>query len=136
MESNENQQQEKTYTQEEVDALLQPLQAQIKELEQYKPVEKSDAEKAIEAKQAELWQKEVYLTLKEAGLSDFAEFFNASDAESLKKQIDKFNKILIARKIESSFRPTDHKATDKYTVYEKEKNVAGMLTEKLSNLFK
>jgi hypothetical protein len=133
MEENQN---EKMYTQEEVDALLQPLQAQIKELEQYKPIEKSNAEKAIEAKQAELWQKEVNLTLKEAGLSDFAEFFNATDAESLKKQIDKFNEILKARKIDFSYRPTDHKATDKYSMYEKEKNTVGMLSEKLSNLFK
>jgi len=124
---NQNQQKEKTYTQEEVDALLQPLQEQIKELEKYKPVEKSDAEKAIEAKQAELWQKEVYLTLKEAGLSDFAEFFNATDAESLKKQIDKFNEVLKARKIDSSYRPTDHKATDKYSQAKSKGDAQGMI---------
>lgn len=136
MQDNQTQQQEKTYTQEEVDALLQPLQAQVKELEQYKPVEKSEAEKAIEAKQRELWQKEVNLSLKEAGLSDFAEFFSATDSETLQKQIDKFNEVLKARKIDNSYNPTDHKAADKYSVFEKEKNTVGMLSEKLSNLFK
>lgn len=137
-----------TLTQEQVNELIQsergkweeeflnPLQSQVEELSQYKPKELSDDEKAIQQKQQELFQKEISLELKSAGLEDFAEFFNVDKVDDLKVKIDKFNKILNAKKIDNSFKPNDHQSTDKYSAYMKEKNTTGMISQKLSNIFK
>jgi hypothetical protein len=54
---------------------LNPLQEQIKELEKFKPVEKSDKEKEIESKEKNLFEKEKGLVLKENGLQEFCRFF-------------------------------------------------------------
>ncbi|MEZ2661284.1 hypothetical protein ACBP89_25335 [Aneurinibacillus aneurinilyticus] len=95
-----------------------------------------DAQKALEEKEAQLFKKEVELTLKDAGLADFAEIINIKDAEELKTTIDKLNKIINARKIDSSFKPDGHKQVDKYAQAEKQGNVLGMIESKLSGLFK
>lgn len=113
--------------------VIKPLQD---ELLKYKPVQKSDAELALEEKQSELWQREMSLSLKEAGLSEFAEFINANDADDLKVKIARLLEILKQKEVTNSFKPLEHKQTvDKYSRYEKEKNVTGMLSEKLSKLF-
>lgn len=137
-----------TFTHEQVNELIQtekgkweqeflnPLQSQLEELAQYKPKELSDEEKEILQKQQELFQKEITLELKGAGLEEFAEFFNVEKVEDLKVKIDKFNKLINARKIDNSFKPNDHQSTDKYSAYMKEKNTVGMIATKLSNLFK
>ncbi|MDN4094171.1 hypothetical protein QYF48_15265 [Brevibacillus agri] len=134
-----------TFTQEQVNELLQqekakwesdvlsPLQ---KELLQYKPAEKSDAEKALEQKQADLWQKEVTLTLKSEGLDAFAEFFIVNDTDELTAKINKFKEIINHMKINNSYKPNDHKSTDKYSQHEKSGNVVGMIESKLASLFK
>lgn len=137
-----------TFTQLQVDELIQtekekweqeflnPLQLQVEELAQYKPKELSDEEKVIQQKQNELFQKEISLELKDAGLEDFAEYFNVDKVEDLKIKIDKFNKLINAKKIDNSFKPQDHQSQDKYSSYMKEKNTVGMIGTKLSNLFK
>ncbi|WP_281868029.1 hypothetical protein [Brevibacillus parabrevis] len=123
-------QQEKTKWESDV---LSPLQ---QELLQYKPAEKSDAEKALEQKQADLWQKEINLTLKTEGLDAFADFFNAKDSDELNAKIQKFKQIINNMKIDNSYKPSDHKSTDKYSQHEKSGNVVGMIETKLANLFK
>jgi molecular chaperone GrpE len=134
-----------TFTQEQVNELLQqektkwesdvlnPLQ---QELLQYMPVEKSDAEKALELKQAELWQKEVSLTLKSEGLVAFSDFFNANDSDELSAKVTKFKQIINDMKIDNSYKPSEHKSTDKYSQHEKSGNVVGMIETKLASLFK
>lgn len=134
-----------TFTQEQVNELLQrekakwesdvlsPLQ---QELLQYKPAEKSDAEKALEQKQADLWQKEVTLTLKSEGLDAFIEYFQVNDTDELSAKVKKFKQIIRDMKIDNSYKPTDHKSTDKYSQHEKSGNVVGMIESKLANLFK
>lgn len=133
-----------TYTQEQVDSMkaewvkqeLDPLKAQIAELEQYKPVEKTDAEKELDKKAAELWQKEISLTLKEHGLQEFAEFISATDEKELTKQVETLKAILAKKGLDNSFRPSEHKQTDKYSLAESKKDTAGMIASKLSSLFK
>ncbi|MDH4618079.1 MULTISPECIES: hypothetical protein [Brevibacillus] len=112
---------------------LNPIQT---ELTKYKPAEKSDAEKALEAKQADLWQKEVTLTLKSEGLDAFAEFFNANDSDELTAKVNKFKSIINDMNIDNSYKPSDHKSTDKYSQHEKSNNVVGMIETKLASLFK
>lgn len=136
---------DQVFTQEQVNELLaaerikwetdtlQPIQT---ELESLRPAQKSDAELALEQKQNELWQREMSLSLKEAGLSEFAEFINANDADELKVKIARLQEILKQKEVTNSFKPLEHKqSVDKYSKYEKEKNVTGMLSEKLSKLF-
>lgn len=127
---NELLQQEKTKWETEV---LNPVQ---QELVKYQPAEKSDAEKELEQKQADLWQKEVNLTLKEEGLNAFAEFFNVKDSEELTAKVKKFKEIITNMKIDNSYKPNDHKSTDKYSQHEKSGNVVGMIETKLASLFK
>ncbi|GBF32254.1 hypothetical protein DCCM_0447 [Desulfocucumis palustris] len=112
---------------------LEPIQAQV---EQYKPKEKSDTEKALEQKEQELWNKEKSLILKEHNLHEFADFFNANDTEQLNKDIEKLNKVLDAKKLNSSYIPDSHKQTDAYTQAEKNKDTIGMIDTKLSKIFK
>ena len=55
-----------------------------------------------------------------------------------KKHREKINKLLELKKkqdIENSYKPSDHKADDSYSVAEKEKNVEGMIFSKLNKIF-
>lgn len=125
-----------TFTQEQVNELLaqekskwesdvlNPIQ---QELHQYKPAEKSDAEKALEQKQADLWQKEVSLTLKSEGLEAFAEFFNVNDTDELNVKVKKFKAIINDMNIDNSYKPSDHKSTDKYSNAKSKGDTLGMI---------
>ncbi|ABO48928.1 conserved hypothetical protein [Desulforamulus reducens MI-1] len=107
---------------------LNPLKNQVKELEQFKPKEKSDAEKALEQKEIELWQKEKNLILKENNLHEFADFFNAKNIEQLNKDIKKLNKILEAKKLNNNYVPDGHKGkADSYTQAKKNNDTLGMV---------
>lgn len=122
----------KTYTQEQLDALINPLKAQVAELEQYRPREKTDEEKALETKAAELWQKEVGLTLKEHGLEGFADFIDATDTDGLSKKIESLKAILAKKGLDGSFKPSDHRNTDKYSLAEQKGDTTQMIAHKLS----
>lgn len=115
---------------------LAPLQTQVKELEQFKPKEKSDAEKALEQKEIELWQKEKNLILKENGLHEYADFFVAKDTEQLNKDIEKLNKILESKKLNNAYVPDGHKSADAYSQAEKNGDTITMIGSKLSKIFK
>ncbi|WP_003545429.1 hypothetical protein [Desulfotomaculum nigrificans] len=107
---------------------LAPLQKQVKELEKFKPKEKSEIEIALEKKEKELFEKEKNLILKENGLQDFADFFVVNDTEQLNKQIEKLNKILEARKLNNNYIPEGHKQkADSYTQAKKKNDLQGMV---------
>ncbi|GAB7386849.1 hypothetical protein BSNK01_06850 [Bacillaceae bacterium] len=139
---------EQTFTQEQVNEMIEnakkewiekelnPVIVERDELMKYKPKELSDEEKAIQAKQQELFVKEVELTLKEHDLAEWKEFFNVSTIDELKVKIDKFKKILNEKRIENSYKPENHRSTDQYSKYEQEKNTVGMISTKLAKIFK
>lgn len=110
------------------------LVAKMEKMEQTLANE-AEKQKEIEAKQNELWQKEVQLSLKEAGLEKFADIVKVNDEKELKEVIKKLTSIVNEIKIETGYVPADHAKTDEYSKYEKEKNVAGMIAVKLSKLF-
>jgi len=112
--------------------ILTPIQTELATL---KPATKTDKEIALEAKEAELWDKEKSLHIKEKGLSDFADFFSGNTIEDLDKGIEKFNAILEAKKLNNSYQPEGHKQTDAYTQAEKNKDTQSMIGSKLSKLF-
>ena len=116
----------------EVD-ILAPIQTELSTL---KPVAKTDKEKAMDAKEITLWNKEKSLHIKEKGLSDFADFFDGKTIEDLDKQVEKLNKVLEAKKLNNSYVPEGHKQTDAYANAEKNKDTQSMIGSKLSKLFK
>jgi molecular chaperone GrpE len=125
-----------------VEAEINPLKAQLSELEQYKPKQKTDAELALEAKQAELdekaqalWSKEVSVALKAEGLDDFAEFINAKDEAELAEKIQKFKTILGKLEAQNSYKPEQRKASDKFAKMEQTGDTVGMIDAKLNSLF-
>ena len=113
--------------------VLVPLQSQVKELEKFKPIDKTDKEKEIEAKEKELFDKEKNLILKDKGLQDFADFFIVDDIKELDSKIEKFNKIIETKK--QNYVPNGHKTTDAYTQAEKNGDTQSMIGSKLSKLF-
>lgn len=121
---------------EELTPKLSEYKATIKELEKYKPKTLTEEEKKLQEKELELFNKEKELLLREHGLSEFGELFNVESIEELETKIAKFKEVMAEKKIDNSFIPADKKnVTDKYSEFEKSKNVTGMISSKLSSLF-
>ncbi|WP_241737054.1 hypothetical protein [Anoxybacillus flavithermus] len=110
------------------------LVAKMEKMEQMLANE-AEKQKEIEAKQQELWQKQVQLTLKENGLEKFADIVRVNDENELADVVKKLSQIVNEIKVETGYIPADHAKTDEYSKYEKEKNAAGMIAVKLSKLF-
>lgn len=121
-----------TVAKEQYDSIV----AELEEVKGKLPKEISEEEKALQDKQQELWQKEKSLELKAVQLDKFADFFNASNTEELTAQIKQFQLLLNEVKVSMGYIPNDHKKTDEYTSFEKNKDTKGMIGNKLANLFK
>lgn len=115
--------------------VLNPLTTERDELLQFKPVDKTDAEKALEQREKDLFTKEVGIELKANQMDDFAEFFNVSNAEELNVKVTALKKILDTRKINGAYKPEDHKQQSAYDVAAAKNDVTGMVSAKLSKLF-
>lgn len=85
-----------------------------------------------------LWQKEVDLELKSAGLQDFAEFlhFEQGDSKAMYARIQKFQEVIGKRELSNGFVPENHRSADKYSIAEKNKDTKTMIGSKLSKIFK
>ncbi|MEH7043001.1 xanthine phosphoribosyltransferase [Bacillus cereus] len=120
----------KTYSQEEVDA----LHNQIEELSQYKPKELTDDEIKIQQKLEAIWQREVSQTLKEEGIEVFADFINVSvdDTEALNNQITKLKEIIGQLELANGYKPTNHRQVDGYSIAKKNKDTKSMISQKLN----
>lgn len=103
-----------------------------------KNAEPSPEDVAREEKMKELWNKEVNLELRMAGLEDFAEFINVEEHNSkqLQEKIQKFQEVLGKRELSSGYVPQNHRQTDKYSLAEKNKDTKSMIGLKLSKFFK
>ncbi|MGG3892507.1 hypothetical protein [Geobacillus stearothermophilus] len=131
----QTQQQDQQQDQQQVDMKTYlELVAKMKKMEQTLANE-AEKQKEIEAKEQELFQKQVQLTLKENGLERFADIVKVSNEDELADVVKKLNGIVNEIKIQNGYIPADHAQIDEYSKYEKEKNVAGMIAVKLSKLF-
>jgi len=124
------------YSKEEVQEMLTQFQTKIAELEK----NIADVE-TLKQQYSELQKTntttQIKLEATKAGL-DPEEVFDLIEAEDVKKAQEKINKLVELKKkqdIDNSYRPTDHKADDSYSVAEKEKNVEGMIFSKLNKIF-
>jgi DNA repair ATPase RecN len=125
-----------SYSKEEVQEMLAQYQSKIAEMEK----QVADFE-SMKQQYAELQKDNLATQIKleaiKAGL-DVEQVFDLIDADSLEKAQAKINKLVELKKkqdIDNSYRPTDHKLDDSYSVAEKEKNVEGMIFSKLSKIF-
>jgi regulator of replication initiation timing len=124
-----------TYSKAEVEQMLSEYESKIQELE------KSIADfETMKQQYAELQKVNVAVAIKnemlKAGLDE--SYFDLVEAEDVKKAQEKINKLVELKKkqdIDNSYRPTDHKPDDSYSVAEKEKNVEGMIFSKLNKIF-
>ncbi|QJX61017.1 hypothetical protein HLK66_04725 [Niallia circulans] len=136
-----------TYTQEQLNEALEtakndwkeqelnPIVAERDDLLQYKPKEVSEAEKAMVAKQEELWNKEVSLSLKEHGLESFASIVKVSNEEELKGVIETLNTFVNELKVSMGYVPSEHNKQSEYSAAESKKDTKGMIASKFSKLF-
>lgn len=115
--------------------ILNPVLSERDDLLQYKPIEKSDAEKVLEQREQELFKKELSIELKANGLEDFAEFIQVSNVDELKTKMEALNTILEARKVNTSFVPEDRKQTNPYEQAALKNDVVGMIGAKINKLF-
>ncbi|MED0717434.1 hypothetical protein [Aeribacillus composti] len=108
---------------EEYDKLL----AELEEVKAKLPKEPTEEEKALQAKQQELWQKEVSLSLKEAGLEKFADIIKVSNEDELNDVVKKLTDIINEIKIETGYVPADHKQMSAYEQAKKQGNTKNMI---------
>ena len=112
------------------------------ELAKYKPKDKTDAEKALEAKMKELQDKEAELSKKEREYKlqetltannlpkDLAKYINGDDIDTIGKEI---GAILNQHLLNNGFKPNNHKSTDTTITKDKFKKMNYSEREKLFN---
>lgn len=125
-----------TYTKEEIEQMLSEYESKVQELEK----NIADVE-TLKQQYSELQKTNITTQIKleatKAGL-DPEEVFDLIESDDVKKAQEKINKLLELRKkqdIDNSYKPTDHKADDSYSQFEKSGNVEGMLKSKITRLF-
>ena len=125
-----------TYSKEEVQEILTQYQTKIQELEKSIADFESMKQQYSELQKTNL-TTQIKLEATKAGLNP-EEVFDLIESDDVKKAQEKINKLLELRKkqdIENSYKPSDHKPDDSYSVAEKEKNVEGMIFSKLNKIF-
>ena len=125
-----------SYSKDEVVQILSEYESKIAELEK----NIADVE-TLKQQYSELQKTNITTQIKleatKAGL-DPEEVFDLIESDDIKKAQEKINKLVELKKkqdIENSYKPSDHKPDDSYSVAEKEKNVEGMIFSKLSKIF-
>lgn len=121
----------------DVDALIkenEDLKAQLAEIEtQQVEEEKSEKEIELEQREQKLWHKEVSIVLKENGLDAFIDFIkvDVGDDKALLEQVSKLKGIVGDIEMKNSYKPTDNKAVDEYSIARKNKDVKSMIGSKI-----
>lgn len=125
----DQQQQEQTQQQQDQQVDMKTYLELVAKMEKMEQMLSQEAEKQkeIEAKQNELWQKQVQLTLKENGLEKFADIVKVSNEDELKDVVKKLSQIVNEIKIETGYVPADHKQMTAYEQAKKQGNTKNMI---------
>ena len=121
----------------DVDALIkenEDLKAQLEEIKsQEVDEEKSEKEIELEQREQKLWHKEVSIVLKENGLDAFIDFIkvDVGDDKALLEQVSKLKEVVGDIEMKNSYKPTDNKAVDEYSIARKNKDVKSMIGSKI-----
>ncbi|MBE2905527.1 hypothetical protein HPJ93_13035 [Anoxybacillus flavithermus] len=102
------------------------LVAKMEKMEQMLSQE-AEKQKEIEAKQQELWQKQVQITLQENGLEKFADIVKVSNEDELKDVVKKLTTIVNEIRIQTGYIPADHKQMTAYEQAKKQGNTKNMI---------
>lgn len=123
------------YTKEEVQALLNDYNKQVAELTANLSEAQKAQEKIKELEKANL-ENNIKLEMTKSGLSDdlFDLVFD-EDVEKAKSKIQKLAEISKKQEINKGYIPPEHKPNDAYAEAQKNKDVEGMISAKLSGLF-
>ncbi len=120
--SEEQLEQIKKVIQSETDRVRTDYTQQLKDLEQYKPIEKSQAELDIEARLKAIEDREKAIATKEAeeqfttkfkekGLPlQLAKYFNKQGVEDVETYLDEVSGVFNELQLNSSFKPSEHKS--------------------------
>ncbi|WP_042346060.1 hypothetical protein [Bacillus massiliigorillae] len=103
------------------------LVTELKDVKTKLPVELSDAEKAIQQRESDLWIKEKQLELKANNLEKFSNFFSATNSEELSAQIKEFSALIKEIEMATGFVPKDHIKESEYKVAKDKGNTMGMI---------
>jgi len=91
----------------------------------------------LEDREAEIFKKEVSLSLKENGLEMFEGVLNITDTTSLKEVVSQLTNIVNQIKVSASYiPPKENLKQAEYDVFSEKKDVKGMIGSKFANLFK
>ncbi|SDQ42106.1 hypothetical protein LHA31_05050 [Carnobacterium viridans] len=95
--------------------------------------EDEDKETALQTRLEALWQREVSIELKSAGLEAFAEFINVEvdDSEALTAKVKELKALLESFEVEETYQPTNHSNTDAYSLAKAKKDPKAMLKARL-----
>lgn len=115
---------------------LDPIVAERDDLLQYKPKDLTDEEKAFKQQQQDFFNQKVEFQLEKSGLSHFKDVIKVENDEELEEVIGKLGQIVKQVKLDSGYVPDNHLKDNEYDRYAKEGNVSGMISTKLSKLFK
>lgn len=138
---------ENSFTQEQLDEAIQnekndwiekefnPIVSELEEVKAKLPKEQTAEEIALQAKQQELFTKEVNLTLKENSLEQFASIIKLENEDELKEVVKTLTQIVNDIKVSTGYVPKDNAKQNEYDVFASKKDTQGMIATKLSKLF-
>lgn len=92
-----------------------------------------DKEMALQTRLEALWQREVNIELKSAGLEAFADFIQleVDDSEGLTAKVKELKALLENFQVEDTYQPTNHTNTDAYSLAKAKKDPKAMLKARL-----
>ncbi|KAF1304845.1 hypothetical protein [Enterococcus sp. JM9B] len=143
---------EQEHTEPSLEEQFKELQAQVQQLLQTKtqaqdepaqeadPVDEeqvtdnpaTDREADFTAREKALFDRQVALELKAEGLEDFAPLIHATNEAELAEQINKLKELVNKRKLNNSYKPTDHNTASNYSQAVKNRDVLSMLKTKIN----
>ncbi|USK86163.1 hypothetical protein [Peribacillus asahii] len=100
----------------------------------------AELQKQIAQQKEALRKDKINFAFEREGLKDFTEFIHIEDESKLDETVEKLKGLIegikAQAKQEAGYIPSEHRQEDAYSNFEKKKDVQGMLSTKLTNLFK
>ncbi|WP_122645120.1 hypothetical protein [Enterococcus mediterraneensis] len=92
----------------------------------------TDREAEFSAREQALFDRQVELELKSEGLEDFAPLIHATNEAELIEQVNKLKELVNKRKLNNSYKPSDHNSASQYSQAVKNRDVLSMLRTKIN----
>lgn len=114
---------------EEVEEETEETTETLEEALEEAPAPENDRETALQTRLEALWQREVQIELKEAGLEAFGDFIQVEvdNDEDLQAKVKALQTLLEEYEVEDTYQPTNHTNTDAYALAKAKKDPKAML---------